>query len=134
MAIFPISMAMSIIDLIINRIYNSFMPSPTMFDMLFGNFKGINIWSEEGVQLWIQQNDISTLLGTTIWQFALYSLVFIAGIFIVLIYYRSSNPLRVLISISPVLLIISLSTITKWIPEFIKRGVIDFTFSAFLEN
>lgn len=129
-----VCMVMSIIDLIIGRVYNNFIASPTIFDMFFGNLRGLDMWSENGIRVWVQQNDISTLLGTTIFQFALYSLFFVTGMFITLIYYRSNNPLKILISIIPVVFIILLNTIKTRIPNFLWRGMAEFVSLAFLKN
>ncbi|MDQ2085602.1 hypothetical protein RBH29_04030 [Herbivorax sp. ANBcel31] len=134
MSIFPIAMTMSILDLIINRIYNNFIPSPTNFDMIYGSYRDTGMRDASGVITWVQENDVFTLLGTTIWQFALYSLVFITGILITLIYYRSNKPLKVLVSVVPVMLIISLNTTSGWISQSFLSGIKDFAAFAFLEN
>ncbi|WP_010250388.1 hypothetical protein [Acetivibrio cellulolyticus] len=104
--VFPITLAMSLIDLIINRVYNIFINCPTIFDMIYGNFRGLR----EG---WMQSNNIQTLFGTVIWQFAVYSAVFIFGILVSLCYYRSNKKLKVLISIVPAMLVVFSANINQ---------------------
>jgi hypothetical protein len=96
--VFPIAFGMSLIDLAINRIYNIFEKCPTIFDMMYGSFR-------QSRANWIQANDIQTLFGTTFWNFALYSIVFILGILISLCYYRSNKTLKVIISVVPAILL-----------------------------
>lgn len=116
--VFPITLSMSIFDLIINRVYNIFVKSPTNFDMIFGTFRGYGMSSVSISRSgWIQANDLSTLFGTFILQFALYTMVFFAGILISLIYYRCNNLLKIVISILPVILMSLSGTILRLLPE-----------------
>lgn len=98
--VFPITFAMSIIDLIINRVQNIFAKCATTYDMIYGNFRIV----ESSIQ-WTQSNDFKTLFGTVIWQFAIYSAIFIMGILISLCYYRSNKIVKVIISVVPALLV-----------------------------
>lgn len=104
----PITIGMSIIDLIINRVYNNFVNCPTIFDMVYGTFRDTGMRSAGGNIVWAQTNDIATLFGITIWQFALYSSFFLLGVLISLIYYRSNKLLKVSVSVAPIILILLL--------------------------
>lgn len=99
-----ITFSMSLFDVIINRIYNLFVKCPTNFDMIYGSLRGLNVLKERN--LWTQSNDIYTLFGTFIWQFAIYSTVFIIGILISLTYYRSNKIVKIIISVVPAMLFI----------------------------
>lgn len=96
--VFPITFGMALVDLLINRICNIFAKCPTIFDMIYGSFR-------QSRANWIQVNDIQTLFGTTFWNFALYSIVFILGILVSLCYYRSNKTLKVIISIVPAIIL-----------------------------
>ncbi|NLD49088.1 MAG: hypothetical protein GX660_18165 [Clostridiaceae bacterium] len=121
--VLPITFAMSLLDLIIIRIYNFFGKCPTNFDMIYGDFR----YSGEN---WIQSNDLQTLFGTVIWQFAVYSVVFILGILISLCYYRSNNRLKIVISVVP-LMLLGLLTNASQVPEGSSIRIGNFIASAF---
>ena len=115
MGVFPITFAMSVIDVVINRIYNNFVPSPTNFDMIYSSFRDTDM--RYGARMvWTPANDIYTLFSTAIWQFALYSMIFLLGILITLIYYRSSKLVKVIVSVLPIALIIFSNIIYQLLP------------------
>jgi len=116
--VFPVALLMSAADLIINRVYNIFVKCPTNFDMIYGPYRETGMRDlASGALVWVQSNDISTLLGTLIWQFTLYSSAIILGILISLIYYRCNNLLKVIVSLSPLLLSIILNTLFNMFPQ-----------------
>ena len=100
----PISLVMSIIDVIINRISNIFIKNPTLYDMAYGNLVGIIGDIHNGY--WTQSNSLSTIFNTILFQFSLCLLVYVIGIVINMIYYRSNKYLKVLVSVIPVVFII----------------------------
>lgn len=121
----PITICMSIIDLIINRIYNISVQCPTIFDMIYGSFGDTAVQNAGGkAAAWVQANDIPTLLGTMIWQFALYSSFYLLGVLISLIYYRSNKLLKTLVSVTPVILIMLL-------PASFWNTLVNFMHAAF---
>jgi len=94
-SIFPIALAMSIFDVIINRVHNLISVSPTMYDMAYYNsfsFKGP----------WTQSNSIQTLFGTITFLFALYIVAFGIGLLITMIYYKCNKIMKIIVSLSPV--------------------------------
>lgn len=101
LGVFPITIAMAIIDIIINRVQNIFAKCPTTFDMIYGALRNIEFFSE-----WTQSNDFLTLFGTLIWQFSTYSFIYILGILISLSYYRSNKIVKILISFIPIFIFI----------------------------
>lgn len=103
LSMIPIAGIMSIIDIVINRIYNLFIKCPTIYDMGFTNFDQINFIYNSN---WIQQNDIKTLFETFLFQTSLYLMVFILGFVITMIYYKCNKFMKTIISIAPVMLII----------------------------
>lgn len=131
MGIFPITLAMSIIDLIINRFYNIFVNCPTNFDMIYGSYRDTGMLDINGGFAWTQANDLFTLFGTVIWQFALYSLVFLVGILISSIYYRSNKLIKVIVSVLPVLIIISSFSILSLLPMAFRDAIVQFVPGAF---
>lgn len=96
---------LSLIDLIINRLYNIFVESPMLYDMTFGNFNSYyqNYWIQNN---WIQNNDIITLVGSFLLQWGLCLFAISLGFLINLMYYRANKLVKTLISISPAILII----------------------------
>lgn len=132
MGMIPITLSMSIIDLIINRFYNIFVHCPTNFDMIYGSFRDTGMrYAGSNVVAWTQANDFSTLFGTITWQFAVYSSFFLLGILISLIYYRSNKLLKVLVSVVPVILITLLNIAFRMIPTPIRNGILNFISAAF---
>ena len=103
-SIIPIALVMSIIDVIINRISNIFIKNPTLYDMAYGNLVGIIGDFHNGS--WTQSNSLSTIFNTILFQFSLCLLVYVIGIVINMIYYRSNKYLKVLVSVIPVVFII----------------------------
>jgi len=99
-SIFPMTFAMSILDVTINRVQNIFAKCPTTFDMTFGNYKVFQIVD------WTQKNDLQTILGTVFWQFAMYSTFLFLGILISLCYYRSNKIVKIIISVAPITLFV----------------------------
>ncbi|TYQ16711.1 UNVERIFIED_CONTAM: hypothetical protein Cloal_3279 [Acetivibrio alkalicellulosi] len=130
-AIFPITITMSLIDLIINRVSNIFVPNPNNFDMIYGAYRDIDKRNIIRSLDWMPQNDVTTLLGTILWQFALYSTVFLLGVLITLIYYRISKPFKILVSVSPVILIVLNISIKGMLPESFGKGLSNFAVAAF---
>lgn len=125
-AVFPIALAMSIIDLTINRVQNIFAKCATTYDMIYGNFRIV----ESSID-WTQLNDFKTLFGTIIWQFAIYSAIFIMGILISVCYYRSNKIMKVVISVVPALLIGFSYNINNTFIETFNINIADIISSAF---
>ncbi len=69
-SILVVALFMSLIDIIINRLYNVFVSCPMNFDMIYGILQ---------------------------WMFSAYSTIIIMGILISLVYYKSSKPVKVII-------------------------------------
>jgi hypothetical protein len=97
MTVLPIGLAMSILDLMINRVYNLFAMSPTLYDMAYNNY-----FSLGGNDYWIQSNSIRTLFGTVTFLFAFYIAAFAIGLLITMIYYRCNKTMKILVSLSPI--------------------------------
>lgn len=132
MSILPIAFLMSIIDLIINRIYNVFVPSPTNFDMIYGTYRDTGMFDWNAMQyIWVQNNSYFTLISTVIWQFSVYVLFFILGVVITMIYFRSSNLLKIIVSLTPVALLVLLRNIIGLLPNTWIRGLGYFIPTAF---
>lgn len=97
-AILPIGFAMSIVDVIINRVYNIFGVNPTIYDMAYTDSFSLAINNE----VWIQSNSMQTLLGTVTFLFAFYIAAFAAGLLITTIYYKCNKIMKILVSLSPI--------------------------------
>lgn len=106
LSIIPISGVMSIIDIIINRLYNLFTKSPTIYDMGFTDY---NIVSGMLGEVWVQQNDIITIINTFLFQMSQYLMFFALGSAIAMIYYKCNKFMKIVVSISPVMAIIMIS-------------------------
>ncbi|MGH4123742.1 MAG: hypothetical protein ACREV6_12515 [Clostridium sp.] len=119
-AILPTALGMSMIDVIINRVYNVFAPGPTMYDMSYNNFTGIYLNKE----VWIQSNSIGTLFGTVTFLFAFYIVAFAIGLLITLIYSKCNKIMKILVSLSPLVIAAILGNISYNSPEFGKKVAI----------
>ncbi len=139
LATYPIALTMSVIDVIINRVYNLFIPSPTMYDMLYTAYRNqSHIWDWQSMErVWFQLNDIGTLAGTVLWQFSLYSTAVMLGLFITIIYYRSNKLMKVLISVSPIVILFFLRSLISVLPIELwvqVRALIDAAFGITAMN
>ena len=92
----PIALVMSIIDIIINRISNIFIKSPTLYDMIYGNLSVYSGLVYENN--WVQSNSFTNIINTFLFQFSFCLLAYIAGIVINMIYYRSNSYVKVTVS------------------------------------
>jgi hypothetical protein len=118
--ILPIGLAMSILDVIINRVYNLFRTCPTMYDMAYN--------SSFNIETWIQSNSMQTLFRTVIFLFAFYIAVFAIGLLITMIYYNCNKIMKIVVSISPVAVMAILANIEVNDPEFGQK------ISVFIDN
>lgn len=119
-AILPIGLAMSILDVIINRVYNLFRICPTIYDMVYKHSFHLATNSE----VWIQSNSIGTLLGTVTFLFALYIVTFGVGLLITMIYYKCNKIMKILVSLSPMAIIAICEKIVVNDPEFGEKILI----------
>lgn len=119
LSMIPIAFVMSFIDVIINRIQNIFISSPTNYDMIYGNMRNIT-YNEV---FWKQSNSIETLLNTFLFQSVVYAFAFVLGFVITILYYKSNKLTKVIISIAPVAFIILLNLIIDIYPSLLSRAV-----------
>ncbi|MDV4151664.1 hypothetical protein R0131_12595 [Clostridium sp. AL.422] len=101
LSMIPVAVGMSIIDIIINRIYNIFMKCPTLYDMAYAN---IGKGHFDNSVNWVQSNSIETLLSSIAFQGALCIFAISLGFLITIIYYRCNKLMKVVVSILPVIL------------------------------
>ncbi len=129
---FPIALLMSVLDLIINRVYNAFVPSPTNFDMIYGSYRdrGMGSAGGEGI-VWEQANGALSLLGTVLWQFALYSAIFLLGVLITLVFYRSTKVIKAFIFAFPVILFLVINNTYGLLPVALQNASGQFIAGAF---
>lgn len=113
----PVVLFMSFIDIIINRIYNIFIKSPTSYEMIYTNLRNSTQWS---IDTWVQSNSIETLFNTFIFQAAVYLAFFALGFLITIIYYKCNNFMKVVVSVIPVALIMILNVLVAAYPSFAR--------------
>ena len=118
LSMIPIALFMSIIDIIINRVYNIFIKCPTIYDMSYANI-GSGEWYNSID--WIQSNSISTLFNSFIFQASLCLVAISLGFLITIIYYKCNSFMKVVISIIPVALSILISMIGTAYPSIINN-------------
>lgn len=109
------SAILSVIDLVLNRLYNIFVECPMIYDMSFGKFNPLNDGS------WVQPNNLTTLLGSFLMQWGLCLAAIALGFLINLMYYRANKLVKVIISISPAILIILINVITEISPNIFNK-------------
>lgn len=102
-SIFLISIAMAVIDVIINRVINIFTKMPSVYDMLYGNYRGIDILKTS--TNWTQDNSIIVIISSILICFALYCISYILGLAISMLYFRCNTIMKILISVIGVLLL-----------------------------
>ena len=108
LSMIPIALFMSIIDIIINRVYNIFIKCPTIYDMVYANI-GSGEWYNSID--WIQSNSIATLFNSFIFQASLCLASLALGFLITIIYYKCNKFMKIVISIAPVVLFTLLNII-----------------------
>lgn len=123
LSMIPIAFVMSLIDVIINRIQNIFISSPTNYDMIYGNMRTLGIMTEANKGIWVQNNSIETLLNTFLFQGAVYVFSFALGFVITILYYKSNKLTKVIISVAPVALILLLNLIIDIYPSVLSGGI-----------
>ncbi|MBU3110271.1 hypothetical protein [Clostridium lacusfryxellense] len=111
-AILPIALVMSVLDVIINRVYNLFSVSPTMYDMAYN--------LSFNLTLWVQSNSIKTLFGTITFLFSFYIAAFGVGLLITMIYYKCNKTMKIIVSLSPIAIITIYGRIAFVNPGFKK--------------
>lgn len=132
MGILPITLFMSFFDLVVNRIYNLFILSPTNYDMIYGSYRDTGFWNFDAFHpVWIQANDFPSLIATFIWQFAAYTSIFALGILIFLIYFRSKKYVRFIISAIPIILLMLSQNIYSLLPVSFWNALGSFISQAF---
>lgn len=122
-AILPIALVMSVLDVIINRVHNIFVESPTMYDMSYNNF--LDVFHMEG---WIQSNSIGTLFGTVAFLSAFYIAAFAIGLLITMIYYNCNKIMKILVSLTPVAIVFLFGRLSLNDPEFGQK------IASFIDN
>lgn len=123
LSMIPIAFFMSFIDVIINRVYNLFIPSPTNYDMIYGNLRTLGLVTEINKGGWVQSNSFETLLNTFLFQGAVYAFAFALGFVITILYYKSNKLTKVIISVAPIAFILLLNLIIDIYPSILSQGV-----------
>lgn len=118
LSMIPVVISMSIIDIIINRIYNIFMKCPTIYDMAYGNI-GNGKWYHSFD--WVQSNSIITLFNTFVLQATICLATISLGFLITIIYYKCNKFMKVVVSIVPVAIIILLNVLVTVNPNINSR-------------
>lgn len=114
LSMIPVAGIMSIIDLIVNRIFNLFSKSITNYDMIFlTDFSTANSIESN---TWIQNNDIKTLLNIFLFQATAYLMLFALGFVITMIYYKCNKLMKTVVSISPIMLTLLYSVVVLNFP------------------
>lgn len=129
MGILPVAFFLSMMDIIINRVYNIFVKSPTIYDQIYGTMK--EIIQGNDIYGWTTANDIKTLFGTFAFQFGAYTMVFMLGLFISMLYYRSNKITKIIISLIPFGLMVFSYNIFNLFPTEFWDGVAKFIANAF---
>ncbi|WP_411169355.1 hypothetical protein ACH36K_02095 [Clostridium sp. MB05] len=129
LSILPIATLMSVIDIIINRVYSLFSKCPTNYDMIFTDFSN-NVDITTATSNWIQGNDIVTLFNTFLFQAALYLMLFALGFVITMVYYKCNKLMKTVISISPIMLFILFGALVSIFP-YAAQKVLEFLFYIF---
>lgn len=114
----PIVLIMSIIDIVINRIYNIFIASPTNYDMIYTSLRSENWFLNNN---WVQSNSIETLFNTFMFQAAVYLVFFSLGFLITIIYYKCNSLMKIVVSVLPVVSIMILNIVGIYYTNLINK-------------
>lgn len=137
----PLCVAMSLIDLLINRLLNLFIPNVMLYDMIFSGFGKPQLYAEdlgsylhELQRVWYPSSDIGYIFTGLLWSFVIYCAAFYLGLMVTLIYYRANTWQKVLVSLVPVALLYVGSAIPMMPNTFLAktlRSVVRFLAAAF---
>lgn len=134
----PLVAFMSALDLIINRVYNLFVPAPMFHDMVFSGgsleVESGLLYSESTGSMWVPSNEFSVLLSTFLWTLCVYLMVYCLGFFLTLVYYRSGKILKWVVSAVPIILLILLGNFYMYLPAWLFEGIGRFFQTVFFEN
>ena len=114
----PIVLIMSIIDIVINHIYNIFIASPTNYDMIYTSLRSENWFLNNN---WVQSNSIKTLFNTFMFQDAVYLVFFSLGLLIAIIYYKCNSLMKIVVSVLPVVSIMILNIVGIYYTNLINK-------------
>lgn len=114
----PVVLFMSVTDIIINRLYNIFIKSPTIYDMVYANI-GSGEWYNSID--WIQSNSIGTLFNTFMFQASVCLASVSLGFLITIIYYKCNSFMKVVVSVVPVAMFILLNVMGTAYPNIISN-------------
>ena len=118
LSMIPVVVVMSIIDIILNRIYNIFIKCPTIYDMVYTSIGSGQWYSSTN---WIQSNSISTILNSSIFQASLCLAAVSLGFIITIIYYKCNSFMKVVVSVAPIAFLTLGSTIGTAYPNISKN-------------
>ena len=118
LSMLPVAGVMSIIDMVINRIFNLFIKSPTNYDMIFTDLRFASLSTNLS---WVQSNNIKTLFNTFLFQASVYLMLFVLGFVINMIYYKCNKLMKTVVSIAPVMLIILFNIFAFNFPNVVQR-------------
>ena len=118
LSMLPVAGVMSIIDIIINRIFNLFIKSPTNYDMIFTDLRFTSLSTNLS---WVQSNNIKTFFNTFLFQGTIYLMLFALGFVINMIYYKCNKLMKTVVSIAPVMLIILFNIFEFNFPNVVQR-------------
>lgn len=112
LSVIPMAAICSVLDLILNRIFNLFINTPTIYDMAYGSS-----YESLGFSHYYIENNISTLFNIFIFQFFFLIFIFAVGFFITNLYYKCNTTMKVVVSILPIILINGYSALNYYSPK-----------------
>lgn len=112
----PVAIFMSVLDIIINRIFNIFLKCPTIYDMTYTNMGSGELYNTIN---WIQSNSIETLFNSIIFQASLCLVAVSLGFVITIVYYKCNKLMKIIISVSPAIISMIIGIVGEIYPEFI---------------
>lgn len=125
-SILPIAISMSIIDIIINRVMNLFMPSPTLYDMGYTVIRNLDDLAFHNQ--WVQSNSILTIVNTILLTFSIYCFAYILGLVINMIYFRCNTIMKIAVSV------IAGGIFLTWASAGINLSVLRFILGINIQN
>lgn len=114
LSMIPMAALCSMIDLILNRIFNLWLRIPNIYDMIYGGYS-TTLYNFQVT------NSIKVLFETFIFQFFFLMFVFTVGFFITNLYYKCNTLMKVVISFIPIILINVYSNLSFVNPNLISK-------------
>lgn len=118
---------MACVDAVLYRLFDLFLNSMSAFDMVY---HGAVIFDKTAAVTWHPINTLASISSAFFWQLTLYASVFMLGMLIGSVLYRSSRVIKIVLAVLPALVLMFGLNVTPLLPPAFWNSVVDFLKAA----